>query len=55
MATKKESTTEATVLMDCGFGLVGEVVTLPTADVEIGVANGMLDANPEAVKAAKAK
>lgn len=53
MATKKESTAEAAVLMDCGFGLVGEVVNLPVADIEIGVANGMLDTSPEAVKAAR--
>lgn len=56
MATKKEDkpeTVEASVLLDCGFGKAGEVVTLPAADAEVGAAHGMLDLNPAAVKAAK--
>jgi hypothetical protein len=51
MATKKPTTgdVKAAVLRDCGFGQAGEVVTLPAADVEVGVAHGMLDADPAAV------
>jgi hypothetical protein len=55
---KKESkpaTLEALVLRDCGFGKVGEVVTLPLADIEAGAEHGMLDPHPDAVRAAKAK
>lgn len=44
---------EAFVLMDCGFGLAGDVVTLPSADAETGRANGMLDLNPAAIAHAK--
>lgn len=51
----KPATMEAAVLRDCGFGKVGEVVTLPLADVEAGAEHGMLDPHPEAVRAAKAK
>ena len=55
MATKKTpETTDAFVLMDCGFGHAGEVVTLPTADAQTGAANGMLDLHPDAVAAARA-
>lgn len=54
MATKKQSeSVEALVLCDCGFGNAGEVVTLPAADAEVGVAHGMLDVNPAAIKYAK--
>lgn len=53
MATKKSDTVEAAVLRDCGFGLAGEVVTLPLADAQAGAAHGMLDLNPGAVEAAK--
>ena len=54
MATKKTNeTTQAVVLRDCGFGLVGQVVTLPVADAETGAANGMLDLHPDAIKANK--
>jgi hypothetical protein len=51
MATKKQATGEvqALVLVDCVFGKSGEVVTLPAADAEIGVAHGMLDTTPAAV------
>jgi hypothetical protein len=55
MATKKTANqdvaVQALVLVDCAFGKSGEVVTLPAADAEIGEAHGMLDTNPEAVKA----
>ena len=44
---------EAFVLMDCGFGKAGEVVTLPTADAETGRAQGMLDLHPDAIEHAK--
>ena len=56
MATKavKPETVEAFVLRDCGFGKVGEVVTLSAADAEIGQAHGMLDLHPDAIKAHKA-
>lgn len=47
------NTIEAFVLRDCGFGLAGEVVTLPMRDAEIGAAHGMLDLNQAAVKNAK--
>jgi hypothetical protein len=53
---KKESkpaTMEALVLRDCGFGKVGEVVTLPLADIEAGAEHGMLDPHPAAVAAGK--
>lgn len=55
MATKKSDTVEAFVLLDCVFGNAGEVVTLSAADAELGQKHGMLDVNPEAIKAAKAK
>lgn len=57
MATKKETpnTVEAFVLMDCGFGNAGDVVTLPAADAETGANHGMLDLHPAAIKVAKAK
>lgn len=60
MATEKRKeskpdSAEAFVLRDCPFGKAGEVVTLPTADAELGAAHGMLDLHAEAVKAAKAK
>lgn len=52
MATKaKADEVEAFVLRDCGFGMAGEVVTLPTADAETGAAHGMLDLHPDAIKA----
>lgn len=60
MATKKSDiaeaveTVEAFVLRDCGFGLAGEVVSLPLADAKVGAAHGMLDLHIDAVKAAKA-
>lgn len=44
---------EAFVLMDCGFGLAGDVVTLPTADAETGAKHGMLDLHPDAIAHAK--
>ncbi len=53
---KKESapeTMEAFVLLDCVFGKVGEVVTLPLADIEAGAEHGMLDPHPAAVAAGK--
>ena len=54
MATKKQtSDSEVLVLVDCIYGKSGEVVTLAAAEVEHGTANGLIDANPEAVKAAK--
>lgn len=55
MATKKTESNEveAFILRDCGFGLAGEVVTLPIADAETGAQHGMLDLNPAAIKAAK--
>lgn len=54
MATKaKAAEIEAFVLLDCGFGKVGEVVTLSAADAEIGQAHGMLDLHPDAIKANK--
>lgn len=52
--TGKPATQEALVLRDCGFGKVGEVVTLPTADIEAGAEHGMLDPHPDAVRSAKA-
>ena len=57
MATKKQATgeVEAFVLLDCVFGKAGEVVTLPTAEAELGAAHGMLDLAPAAVAAAKAQ
>ena len=56
MATKKlTGSVDALVLCDCGFGNAGEVVTLSAADAEVGVAHGMLDINPAAIKAAKAE
>ena len=54
MATKKTSeTVEAFVLRDCVVGEVGTVVVLSAADAETGAAQGMLDLNPGAIKAAK--
>lgn len=55
MATKKQASgeVEAFVLVDCPFGKAGEVVTLSQADADVGVAHGMLDLNPAAIKAAK--
>lgn len=54
MATKvKTDEVEAFVLRDCGFGKVGEVVTLPMADAETGAKHGMLDLHPDAIKANK--
>ena len=54
MAKKQESAeVEAFVLRDCGFGKVGEVVTLPESDALAGVAHGMLDLHPAAIAAAK--
>ena len=44
---------EAFILRDCGFGKVGDIVTLPIDDAKIGAAHGMLDCNPAAVAAAK--
>lgn len=52
--TSKPDTMEAAVLRDCGFGKVGEVVSLPPADIEAGAEHGMLDPHPDAVRAAKA-
>lgn len=54
MATKKQSSeVEAFVLMDCVFGKAGEVVVLAQEQAEIGVAHGMLDIAPAAIKNAK--
>ena len=54
MATKKTpETVEALVLRDCGFGNVGQVVTLPAAEAETGAKHGMLDLHAEAIKANK--
>lgn len=39
----------ALVLRDCGFGKVGDVVTLPAADIETGAEQGMLDPHTDAV------
>ena len=44
---------EAFVLRDCGFGQAGDVVTVSKAEAETGGQHGMLDAHPNAVKAAK--
>lgn len=57
MATKKDTpeTVEAFVLRDCGFGNAGAIVTLPTADAQVGAEHGMLDLHPAAIKAAKVK
>jgi hypothetical protein len=56
MATKKQSeSVEALVLCDCGFGKVGEVVTIALTDAEVGAANGMLDLHIDAVQAAQDK
>ena len=63
MATKKltesvdvqvQAQAQALVLCDCGFGNAGDVVTLSSADAQVGVANGMLDLTASAIKAAKA-
>ena len=56
MATKKQdapAVVEAFVLLDCGFGKAGSVVELPAADAQTGAAHGMLNLNPDAIKAAK--
>lgn len=52
---KKESTdtVEAFILRDCGFGNVGEVVTLSKADAKAGADQGMLDLHPDAIAHAK--
>lgn len=52
--TSKPDTMEAAVLRDCGFGKVGEVVILPTADIEAGAEHGMLDPHPDAVRSVRA-
>ena len=57
MATKKEDkqpeSVEVALLRDCVFGACGEVVTLSRPDAEQALAQGMADANPAAVSAAK--
>tara|TARA_B110000971_G_scaffold160873_1_gene164447 strand:- start:245 stop:436 length:192 start_codon:yes stop_codon:yes gene_type:complete len=49
-----QSKAQALVLCDCGFGNAGDVVTLSSADAQVGVANGMLDLTASAIKAAQA-
>lgn len=46
---------EAFVLRDCAFGRAGEVVTITSADADLGSIHGMLDLHPDAIKAAKAQ
>lgn len=57
MATKKQAaepdSVEAFCLLDCIYGKSREVVILPRAEAENGARCGMLDLNPEAIKAAK--
>ena len=56
MATKKTeapSTVEAFILRDCAFGKACEVVTLSSADAEIGVLDGAIDLTPAAIAHAK--
>lgn len=44
---------EAFILRDCGFGTAGDVVTLTSADAELGKVHGMLDLEPAAIAHAK--
>ena len=53
MATKKPESVEAFVLVDCVFGMAGEVVTLSQADAEAGANAGRLDLHIDAVSHAK--
>lgn len=54
MAKKQENAEVcAFVLRDCGFGKVGQVVTLPEEAAKTGEAHGMLDLNAAAIAAAK--
>lgn len=51
MAKKDNTdTVEAFVLRDCGFGKIGEVVTLSKAEAKAGADHGMLDLHPDAIK-----
>lgn len=52
-AAKAVAVVEALALKRCHYGNCGEVVSVPEADLEAAEAAGLVDSNPNAVKAAK--
>ena len=52
---KADKKIKARVLVDCGFGACGDVATVTEDELEVGKADGSLDATPAAVAYAEAE